>query len=147
MITTDNYIGACERVVIKTERRAYVFWGIVGVCIIVVGALNTSNSSTFWYGAALFLLAWVIFLLWLASYKIVIDGDILSYSEFSKGTVAVNREDILSAEIRGRFQNMLVIKRRLGEPIMLNAKPFSKADLRVVIGFLADKIARKPDWI
>jgi hypothetical protein len=67
---------------------------------------------------------------------------------FIKGTVAVSREDILSAEVlSGRFEHAIVIRRRQGDTIMINTKPFSKADLRIVIDFLADKIARKPDWI
>lgn len=96
----------------------------------------------------LLLLAWVILFVWLAAYQITIDRNTLFYSALIKGTVSVCRDDIVEAEMpTGRFDHVIVIKPSAGEPIVINTKPFSKNDLRIVIGFLADKMIDKPDWV
>jgi hypothetical protein len=141
----DHLSDLPRRIVIRAEKRVFVVWGCAGIGIALASISASSKSATFWYSFTLFTLGWCVLLLWLTTYKITIDQDILSYSVFMRGTIAVSREDILSAKVLpSRFQNAIVIERRLGDPIVVNTKPFSKADLRVVIEFLADKIAQKP---
>lgn len=114
----------------------------------MVGIRNVANNPTFWIGFILLLVAWVIVFVWLAAYKITIDRNFLSYSVLIKGTVSVCRGDIVEAEMpAGRFEHVIVIRSSAGEPIIINTKPFSKNDLRTVVGFLADKMVEKPDWL
>jgi hypothetical protein len=138
--------GSPEQIVIRTERPIYFLWSIVGLVIILVSS-NADKSAPFWFSFALFLLAWSILFLWLATYKITIDQNVLSYSVLLSGTVSVHRDDIVSAEVLpGRFEHAIVIKRQSGNPIVINTKPFSKADLRIVIRFLSERIVGMPDW-
>jgi hypothetical protein len=138
--------GSPEQIVIRTERLRYFLWVIVGLVIILVSS-KADKSPSFWFSSALLLLAWIILFLWLASYKITIDKNVLFYSALLRGTVSVHRNDIVSAEVLpGRFEHSIVIKRQLGDPIVINTKPFSKADLRIVIRFLSERIVDIPDW-
>jgi hypothetical protein len=139
--------GSSEQIVIRSDRSMYFLWSIVGL-VVILGSSIADKSATFWFGFALFLLAWGILFLWLATYKITIDQNALSYSALLRGTITVHRDDIVSAEVlSGRFEHAVVIKRQSGNPIVINTKPFSKADLRIVIRFLSEKIAGMPDWL
>jgi|ERR1700677_2736071 len=100
----------------------------------LVSILSGDKSSTFWYSGAIYVLAWALFLVWLAT--------------FGRAPIAVNRADILRVEVpSGRFRIEMKIERRQGGPILINAKPFSKSDLRIVAQFLGDKLAQKPSWM
>ena len=137
--------GSPEQIVIRTERPIYFLWGIVGLVIIAVSS-NADKSAPVWFSFALFLLAWSILFLWLATYKITLDQNVLSYSGPLSGTISVHRDDIVSAEVlTGRFEHAIVIKRQSGNPIVINTKPFSKADLQIVIRFLSERIVGMPD--
>jgi hypothetical protein len=139
--------GSPERIVIRTEKPVYVLWSIFGLVIILFSTGNSDKNVPFWFNLALLLLAWSILFLWLASYKITIDQNVLSFSTLFGGTVSVRRDDVVSAEVPlGRFQRAIVIKRQSGDPIVINTKPFSKADLRIVIRFLSERIVSMPDW-
>jgi len=112
-----------------------------------VSSSKADKSLSFWFSFALLLLACIILLLWLATYKITIDKNVLCYSALLRGTISVHRDDIVSAEVLpGRFEHAIVIKRQVGDPIVINTKPFSKADLRIVIRFLSERIVDMPDW-
>jgi hypothetical protein len=111
----------------------------------LVSILSGNKRSTFWYSVAIYVLAWALFLVWLASYGITIDQETLTYATFGRAPIAVNRADILRVEVpSGRFRNEIKIERRQGDPILINAKPFSRSDLRIVAQFLGDKLAQKP---
>ncbi|HEY5128128.1 MAG TPA: hypothetical protein VIJ35_12705, partial [Bradyrhizobium sp.] len=139
--------GSSELIVIRTEKPVYFLWATIGLVIILVSSASADENAPFWFNLALLLLAWSILFLWLASYKITIDQNVLSYSVLFGGTVSVRRDDIVSAEVPlGRFQHAMVIKRQSGDPIVINTKPFSKADLRIVIRFLSERIVSMPDW-
>jgi hypothetical protein len=143
MTDSIGHQSGSEKITIRTERSIYFFLGIFGLIITLV-SINTEN---FWSNFMLFLLAWSILFLWLATYKITIDQNVLSYSVLLKGTVSVRRDDIVSAEVLlGRFEHAIVIRRQLDSSIVINTKPFSKADLRIVIRFLSERIVGVPDW-
>jgi hypothetical protein len=138
--------NSTERISIRTERFRYYWWGSIALAIFLAGIKDVVEASR-WGGLMLYLFTWSIVFLWLAGYRIIIDRDVLSYSEFAKSSVSVHRDDIVSAEVpAGRFEHSIVIKRRVGSPIIINTKPFSKNDLKIVIRFLADKMVDKPDW-
>jgi len=99
-----------EQIVIRTGRTRYFFWGVVGLAIVLASS-RADKSPSFWFGFALFLLAWSTLFLRLATYKITIDQDVLSYSALLQGVVSVRRDDIVSAEVlSGRFEHALLRK-------------------------------------
>lgn len=60
----------------------------------------------------------------------------------------INRADILRVDIPlGRFKNVIKIERLQGDPILINAKPFSESDLRIVFEFLSNNIEGKPNRV
>jgi hypothetical protein len=137
-----------EGVSIRTHRFRYYLWGGIASAVTLLGIKNVIENPSHWVSLMLLLFAWGIVFLWLAAYKITIDRGVLSYSALGKGSVSVRRDEIVSAEMpRGRFERAIVITRRVGDPVVINTKPFSKEDLRIIIRFLADKMVDKPDWV
>jgi hypothetical protein len=134
------------RLVFRTENHRLVFFGVIAVCIALVGIANGHKSSTFWYALTLYVLAWTLALVWLASYRITIDQETLSYATFGRAPIVVNRANILRVDMPlARFQNVIKIERRQGDPILINTKPFSKSDLKIVFEFLSNNIESKPN--
>jgi hypothetical protein len=135
-----------KQLVFKTEKRRLVVFGIIAVFIALVSIANSHKSSTFWYVLTLYVLVWALALVWLASYRITIDQETLSYTTFCRAQIAVNRANILRVEIpSGRFQNVIKIERQEGDPILISAKPFSESDLKIVFEFLSNNIESKPN--
>jgi hypothetical protein len=133
-----------RHLVLRPDKRRIAIFGAIAVCILLVSIANGHKGSIFWYSSALYVLGWAIFLLWLASYKVAIDGEILSYTSFGKTSAVVNRGDVLSAELSPRrFPSQVKIE-RYGDPILINAKPFGGSDLRIVMDFLSDKTTNNP---
>ena len=133
--------------VFRTEKGRLVLFGFVAVCIAILSIANSDKSSTFWYSATLYVLFWALFLVRLVSYRITVDRETLSYTTFRRATIAVNRADVLRVQVpRGRFRNVIKIERQEGGLILINAKPFGKDDLKIVLEFLSDKIESKPNW-
>jgi hypothetical protein len=132
-----------RHLIFRPDKQRIAIFVAIAVCIFLVSIANGHKSSTFWYSAALYVLGWTIFLLWLASYRITIDGEILSYTSFGRTSTVVNRGDVLSAEFSPRrFPSQIKIERRYGDSILINAKPFSGSDLRIVMDFLSDKTTK-----
>jgi hypothetical protein len=136
------------RFVFRTDNHRLVFFGVTAVCIALVSIANSHKSSTFWYVLTLYVLVWAVALMWLASHRITIDQEMLSYSTLGKAEIVINRADILRVDIPlGRFKNVIKIERLQGDPILINAKPFSESDLRIVFEFLSNNIEGKPNRV
>jgi hypothetical protein len=146
--THNNQENQPTQPVFRTEKRRLAVFAVIAVSIMLVSILNGDKISTFWYSVAIYVLAWVLFLVWLACYGIKIDQETLTYTTFGRAPIAVNRADILRVEVpSGRFRNEIKIERRQGGPMLINAKPFSRSDLPIVAQFRGDKLAQKPNWM
>jgi hypothetical protein len=73
------------KIVFRTERQQLAVFAAIAVSIMLVSILSGDKSSTFWYSGAIYVLAWALFLVWLAT--------------FGRAPVAVNRADILRVEV------------------------------------------------
>jgi hypothetical protein len=128
---------ASRQLVLKADKRRLVLFTVVSAGILVVSAANSERSSTFWYSATLYILIFIIFLSWLASYKVVIKGDVFSYFVVDRSPIIIHRGEILHvAPPRGRFQNVIKVERHRGGEVLINAKPFSRSDLKIIMEFL-----------
>jgi hypothetical protein len=86
-----------EPITIRTERFRYYLWGGIAALVVLVGIKNVIENPSHWVSLMLLLFVWGIVFLWLATYKITIDRDSLTYSALGKGSVSVSRVDIMSA--------------------------------------------------
>jgi len=133
---------------IRTQSSQYCIWGGIGLVLLFVGVKNVAEGPSGWYSLILLILIWSVVFLWLTSYKIALDQNILSYSALLKGTVSVSRDDIVNAEVlSSRFGHAIIINPKSGDPIVINTKPFRRSDLQIVLQFLADKIVNESDLV
>jgi hypothetical protein len=146
---TSELKESAQPIVIRTERSWYILWGAIAFGVTTIGliqlaAVPFAENLSRWAVFALNLLTWSIVFSWFMTYKICIDRNVLSYTELFKGTASVRIDEISNVELpHGRFKHAIVIKRQIGDPIVINTKPFGKIGIQVVFGFL-DNASNSP---
>lgn len=130
-----------RQVVLRTERIQFVYVGCIGLVIIIVSWFQLSGKPAQWITFLLLLMAWFSIFWWLSRFRIVLASHVLTYSQPGKRAVSVDRGEISSVALHfGRFEHAIVINCFTGRPVKINTKPFSRADLRLVVNFLSEKI-------
>lgn len=132
----------------RSCRSTYlVFLAMFGMLVVLGLAMGLTRHD--WEAFWISLVVLSFSLLWVASFRLRIDGGELTYRSLFEGTRSIAISEIEMAEATvgikdpfGPFHRLTVYpsKKSNAQPIVINLKVFSREDLKQLFHILADKL-------
>jgi hypothetical protein len=124
-----------------------IFIGVFCFPILLLGIIAAVKDPSMWKGVAATLILMIVWAAWLASFRIVLTHDTISYTTI-RGTVSMALSEIDKAEIhvgeyqyKDRFRPTIRLElhpyKGIGKkPMVINLKVFGKQDIRLLLKYL-----------
>lgn len=143
--------------VIKPGFVTYLFFaGVPAIALVMALYAFLFVDPTTWPLALFFFLLFLAGAAGIARFKIVIEGESLTYRSLLAGPHSLNLSEIFQAVVDVRFfkKNQfskhppfaLIVEPKSGiykKPILINMKMFGRDDLKALLEFLGDKVVDK----